>query len=47
MHQNKENKKNTKKKKKTDWLLIKLLALIGKFYCGVLILHLAFRLVVA
>ena len=40
MQQNIENNK-------TDWQLIKVLALIGKFYCGFLILHLAFRLLVA
>ena len=33
--------------KKTDWLLTKMLAFIGKFYCGFLILHLAFRLLIA
>ena len=41
--QNTENKKKTR----TDWQLAKLLAFIGKFYCGFLILHLAFRLRVA
>ena len=34
-------------KKKTDWQLTKLFVFIGKFYCGFLILHLAFRLLVA
>ena len=43
MQQNIENKK----KIKTDWQLNKLLVSIGKFYCGFLILHLAFRLLVA
>ena len=43
MQQNIENKKI----KKTDWQLTKLLVFIGKFYCGFLILHLAFRLLVA
>ena len=40
---------NIEKKKKeiTDRQLIKLFALIGKFYCDFLILHLAFRLLAA
>ena len=35
------------KKKETDSQLTKLLVFIGTFYCGFLILHLAFRLLVA
>ena len=44
MQQNIEKKK---RKKKTDSQLTKWLVFIGKFYCGFLILHLAFRLLVA
>ena len=44
MQQNIENKKL---KKKTDRQMTKLLVSIGKFYCGFLILHLAFKLLVA
>ena len=32
---------------KTNWQLTRLLVFIGKFYGGFLILHLAFRLLVA
>ena len=38
---------NTENKKKTVWQLTKLLVFIGKFYCGFLILHLAFRSLIA
>ena len=43
MQQNIENKIIMK----TDWQLTKLLVFIGKFCCGFLILHLAFRSLVA